>query len=122
SWLAGPLSAAALAAALGELGSTVRRDPASAGFRGQVKGAVYVSVLAAACDGPPYGFYNNPGHVVLDTGNRCGALSGDPQVVGFNGHDLEQGDVSLALAAARPACATTGRLSLDLLDGGHQDA
>jgi hypothetical protein len=43
-------------------------------------------------------------HVVLDTGNQCGPLSGDPEVDALNGHDLFT-ELPAAYAAARAACA-----------------
>lgn len=117
-WIREVLSPDQLEKVLGDLGYAVGRDPSSEGFRSKVRNAVYVGLLATACDGPPYGYYEHPDHVVFDTGRRCKWLDGDPKVTGFNGHDLQHGEPTAALVEARQACAG-GQLSLDLLDGGQ---
>ena len=111
-----------LRVALENAGYLVEQDFSSTAYRSSVKTAIYTNVLRAACDGPPYGFYNNAGYVELDTGKRCGILNGNPKVVGVEGYNLESGDARAALVAAKNSCNRRRSLRLELLDGSSIEA
>jgi hypothetical protein len=68
------------------------------------RGAAVAHVLAGQCDGG-YGFWTNEKSLKLDTGERCGPLSGDPEVDAVNGHDLLN-DAKGVYDAIEVACKT----------------
>ena len=59
--------------------------------------------LALSCKAGPRGFWTFPDHIRLDTGNRCGPLSGDPRIDTIQGFSIF-GAMQDAYDSARKAC------------------
>jgi hypothetical protein len=57
------------------------------------------------------GMWVEEGHLKLDTGDRCGPLSGDPEVDTLNGFSLYT-NLPAARAAAEEACRMNGDVTL----------
>jgi len=66
-------------------------------------------ILGLSCDGQ-YGMWLYKGHMKLDTGDRCGPLSGDPEIDTLNGYSLYT-DAPAAFAAAKTACDAGGEIT-----------
>jgi|GEM_PF-3147623 len=75
------------------------------------------SLVQQHCIEPPYGFSTFDSYVELDTGDRCGILSGNPLVSGVGGRSLFGGDVASVVESAIAACNADGPIGLDLRDG-----
>ena len=70
-------------------------------------------VLDQVCKGVRGYYGGDPKALKLDTGERCGALNGDPSIDAVAGHDIMT-DVHAAFDAAGPLCAAQGELVLSL--------
>jgi hypothetical protein len=68
-------------------------------------------LLNLYCGKGPRGMSREADHLKLDTGDRCGPLSGDPEVDTLNGHSL-YADLATAHAALNEACRTNGNVTL----------
>lgn len=66
-------------------------------------------MLNLACEGQR-GMWHAADHLTLDTGDRCGPLSGDPEVDAINGHNLFT-DAPAAYGAVKTACESNGTVS-----------
>lgn len=109
----GPDIRGGVLAALTSLGSGV--EPADPG-RSAWAGAALWPLLESSCSGQ-LGIRTEDGRFFLDTGDRCGPLSGDHEAVSIDGHRF---DVSgeAAFRAVEAACAGQGAVSVGLVDGG----
>jgi hypothetical protein len=67
-------------------------------------------ILDQYCTGSR-GWWTQDDYLKLDTGNRCGPLSGDPDIDSLNGYSLLT-DMPKAFAAATEACAKNGDIAL----------
>lgn len=67
-------------------------------------------ILDMACTGAR-GMRHETDYLKLDTGDRCGPLSGDPEIDTLNGHNLYT-DMPAAYAAAQSACSASGDIVL----------
>lgn len=72
-------------------------------------------LLSESCKGG-HGFYAFDDHVRLDTGDRCGVLSGDPQIVAAEGHDLGKA-IDRAYRAIEAQCKRAQPVRLKTTDG-----
>lgn len=72
-------------------------------------------LLQSTCDGQ-MGVFTDEHRYHLDTGDRCGLLSGDPEAIAIEGHILaEQSEA--AFDAVEAACATAGAVRVTLKQG-----
>ncbi|MEM6989143.1 MAG: hypothetical protein AAF721_01560 [Myxococcota bacterium] len=101
-----------LAAALHPLGVTVSDQPSNADFRS----AAVHHLLAQHCGERPRGFWTESASIRLDTGDRCGPLSGDPEIVAIEGHDLTR-SADAVFDALDGACGKEDPLTLRRVDG-----
>jgi hypothetical protein len=72
--------------------------------------APIIHLLNLYCEGTR-GMWSEERHMKLDTGDRCGPLSGDPEVDSLNGINLYT-DTKAAFDSAMAACAANGDLTL----------
>ncbi len=72
------------------------------------RAAALMHVLALHCTGQR-GFSAKPAHMELDTGNRCGPLSGDKAFDAVAGHDVLK-DASTMYDRIREICAAGGKV------------
>ena len=72
---------------------------------------VLMHLLEQHCSGGSYGYVTESDHLVLDTGDRCGVLNGDPVVSTIQGHRIGSQDPQIHAAAAG-ACARSGSIVL----------
>ena len=114
NWLSNEGDPEALRRTLAALGAVAGPDTNSPEAKKSQAAAIYTHLLRQTCDAPPYGFYQNEGYVVLDTGTRCGSLNGSPQAVGINGINIETGDVSKALALLQELCSRKKEVQVNL--------
>ncbi len=84
---------------------------------GDYRGALLHHLLSQHCEpGQATGFFTEHDHVRLDTGARCGPLSGDPELVAVEGYPFLS-DARGGFEAAQRVCASNGQLSLQKRDG-----
>jgi hypothetical protein len=75
----------------------------------QITDLVVQHILAEQCPQGPFGFFSEDDQIRLDTGQRCGALSGDPVVKAINGKNVLT-DTHALLKNVSAACETGGAL------------
>lgn len=68
------------------------------------------------CTGGGTGFYRNPEGIRLDTGDRCGVLSGDPLLASIEDHD-PRGDAEAMFFAVQNRCAESLPVRYQFEDG-----
>ena len=73
-------------------------------------------LLRTNCEAGYYGFWVKEGGMLLQTGQNCGSLSGDPTIVSVEGHNLFT-DTRAAYDAEYARCKAGGVLSLGKKDG-----
>jgi hypothetical protein len=95
---------------------TFEVDRAGAFPARQGTGLAIMHVLEGQCRGGAFGFYEEGDRIRLDTGNRCGPLSGDPAVQKVNGKDV-LADTEALLEVVSTAC----ELGNDLTFTGEDD-
>lgn len=97
-----------LPAVLKPLGAKLTTEPPAADA---LRHIAMWHVLDMACPADhPRGMLRQTESLKLDTGERCGPLSGDPEVDSLNGHNLFTA-MPAAYAAAQTACAKNGDLT-----------
>jgi hypothetical protein len=74
------------------------------------RGAMIFHLLNLYCEGTR-GMWREDRYLKLDTGDRCGPLSGDPEIDTLNGHNLYS-DLPAAHAALVDACKQNGDVTL----------
>ena len=77
----------------------------------QATGLALMHILGGQCRNGAFGFYQEGNRIRLDTGDRCGALSGDPVVEKVNGRNVLTGTEAL-LDAVSTACRQGEDLTL----------
>lgn len=92
--------------ALAPLGVTLDALPPS---ERAYRDAAVMHVLASTCK-KSYGFWTEKNWLKLDTGDRCGPLSGDPEVDTVNGRNLFTDPVG-AFTAVEAACRANGAVT-----------
>jgi hypothetical protein len=103
---------AAVLAALGALGAGVGlADPEPAAW---AQAALW-PLLQSSCSGQ-MGVQMNDGRFFLDTGDRCGPLSGDLEAVSIAGHRFDA-SAEAAFRRVEAACTARGVVSVGLMDG-----
>jgi len=75
-----------------------------------LRAAMIFHILDLHCTGTR-GMWHEDKYLKLDTGDRCGPLSGDPEVDALNGHNLYT-DLQAAHAATTAACAQNADITL----------
>ena len=111
-WGNGDFDAPGVVAALGELGIRASlRDPPQVDPRA-VRG-VMMHLLSLDCREGPYGYSTEPDRLRLDTGDRCSALSGDPEINKVNGLRIGVRDLDLH-ASVMAACQAGSLVTLTL--------
>ena len=102
----------AILTALDGLGGAVSvADPGSAAWAN----AALWPLLESHCSGQ-MGIQTENGRFLLDTGDRCGPLSGDLEAVSVAGHRLDASGEA-GFRAVEAACAGKGDVSVGLMDG-----
>jgi hypothetical protein len=89
-----------------KLGVRLKTAPPSAEAR---RDAAVMHVLQGVCDGQ-HGYWREDGWLKFDTGERCGPLSGDPEIDSANGHNLLT-DAAGAATAIEDACAANAAVT-----------
>lgn len=72
-------------------------------------------LLTVVCGQAKVGFWTEDGYVRLDTDDTCGPLSGHPEIVAIEGHDLFKAPAQ-ALAATQRKCHEQGAVSVTRRD------
>ena len=104
---------AAVIGSLKSLGAEVSiADPGPAAWAN----AALWPLLSSNCSGQR-GIRTENGRFFLDTGDRCGLLSGDLEAVSIDGARLDSAGES-AFSAVEMACGAQGTVSVGLMDGG----
>lgn len=101
-----------LNAALEDYGAAIITKPSDEDNRA----ALIHELMVEACDSPKVGYWTADGFLRLDTGDNCGTLSGQPQVVAIERHALF-GSATKALEASRKRCSKKATLRVELRDG-----
>jgi hypothetical protein len=105
--------------ALQRLGIVPSRDITSAHYLVDARNAFLQSLVEHVCDAPPYGFSTYASYVKLDTADRCGPLSGDPEITGVAGKALFGDNALDGVEMGVKACNAGGNLRLNLKTGGE---
>lgn len=102
---------ASLEARLSSLGVSLANAPG----RGDYRRAALLHLTTQSCTGAT-GFYTVPEGVKLDTGDRCGVLSGDPVVARIEDHD-PMADAEAMFRAVQARCARATPIRYRFQDG-----
>ena len=84
---------------------------------GELRAALVQHLLAQHCGDQPRGFWTHDRSVRLDTGSRCGLLSGDPEITAVEGHEVIR-DAAAAFEAAARRCRAARPVRLRRATGG----
>ncbi|WP_426683447.1 hypothetical protein ABFU84_00315 [Xanthomonas translucens pv. undulosa] len=99
------------------LGIVVSPDESSDRYAKAAREGFFQALVQQFCTEPPFGFSSYPSYIELDTGSRCGRLSGDPKIVGAQGASFYGDSAIPAIRAAIDACNGGSSLELKLQDG-----
>ncbi|NJC40416.1 hypothetical protein GGQ87_000674 [Brevundimonas alba] len=102
----------AVVSALDAMGA--RLSPADPGRVAWAQAALW-PLLNSSCSGQR-GIRTDDGRFFLDTGDRCGSLSGDLQAVSIDGQRFDV-SAEAAFHAVEAACASRGAVTVGLMDG-----
>lgn len=80
------------------------------------RAALLVHLLRQACGDGPIGYWTEPSHIKLDTGEHCGPLSGQPRITKVGGHPILT-DGAKAFAVADKACQRGGKVAVTDVEG-----
>ncbi|WP_395942638.1 hypothetical protein [Brevundimonas sp.] len=102
----------AIEARLAALGVGLEDRPSDDDYRR----AVLWHLNGQNCSGGGTGYYTNPEGIKLDTGDRCGVLSGDPEIAAVEGFD-PIAEVKPMFDAVTARCATGGPVRYNVRGG-----
>ena len=102
---------------LKRLGAVVSMDESSVRYAAAAREALLQGLVQQFCTQPPFGFSSYPSYIELDTGSRCGRLSGDPKIVGVQGASIFGDAAIMGIRAAIEDCNAGGSVKLHTQDG-----
>jgi hypothetical protein len=76
----------------------------------RIRHSILFHLLNQVCGPGSRGFFTADDNLKLDTGDRCGPLSGDPEIDSANGHNLFT-NAAAAYASVKASCETKGAVT-----------
>ncbi len=88
-------------------------------WTGLARSALIRHILDLQCGRGPRGFWTRNDHVQLDTGDRCGPLSGNPRIERVQGFNVLR-EVRKVLTSVREACRTGGEIEFAVYESSEK--